>query len=383
MTVTVGRAEINDRPVAASGRGRWQAALVAGALLTVWLAAIIGARGWNPSTLVAAGVDDTVVTSQIAQRLGPDFVPQVAWGHDGKFVFIQAFDPLLLNPTATGAVLDAPVYRSQRMLLPALLSPAGALGPWGVVWALPTIMVLAVAIGTWGMAGLAQLGGRPAWWGLLFMVNPGLFYAYRRGTVDVLAVALLVLGLYLVAAGRLRPAAAALVGAVLAKEVMILGVAGIAIGERRNGGRALPLLLWPVLVLSGWALYVRVRLGAPIWSTGTEVAGGPLAGFVSVARELPGADALVALAVAALAVLTAFAAVRRPSPATASGLGFAALLVFLPETVWGGYVDAWRASAPIVALLAASVLEVPPRVLPVTRSPAPVLRRRETEPSAA
>ncbi len=102
-----------------SSQGR--VAVLAGLALAVWFTVIVAEHGWNPSTLMAAGSQDLPVVSYVEASLGPDFEPQAGWGHDGKFVFIQAHDPLLLDPLEHAAVLDVPVYRSQRVLVPALV----------------------------------------------------------------------------------------------------------------------------------------------------------------------------------------------------------------------------------------------------------------------
>jgi len=362
---------------------RGRAAVLAGVCVAVWFTAIIADHGWNPSTLLAAGRDDTPVAGYITQNLGPNFIPQEAWGHDGKFVFIRAHDPFLLNPGDRAALLDAPVYRSQRVLVPALVGTGAIFGPWGVVWAFPVVMILAVMVGAWATAGLAEYFGRSAWWGVAFLVNPGLFYSYRRGNVDVVAVALLILGVHFVSRRQFRRAGLILVGAVLAKEVMILGAVGLTIYSWREGRRALPVVLWPLVAGVGWGLYVRLRLGAPVSSVGADTVTAPFRGVWRVIGRGLGPDAVVAVVILGLVVVALVQAWRRPSPVAAAAVGFALLLPLLPEAVWGGYVDAWRTAAPIMALQIAAARVVVPRSRPamgwrVTGGP-----KRETGPSAA
>lgn len=357
-----------------------QIAAVATVALAVWFAVIIADHGWNPSTLVAAGEDDRTVSTYIADRLGPDFAFQADWGHDGKHAFIQAHDPWLVHPEAHASFLDAPVYRSQRVVVPMVLSVGTLFGEWGVVWAFPVMMVAMAALGVWATAGLIELGGRSGWWGLLFLANPGMFYSYRRGTVDVAAVALLLLGVYLGQQRRYRPAAAALAMAVLTKEVMVLGALGLAFHRRRDGRAVLPLLVWPVTTGVAWAAYVRWRLDGPILDAGAEVITAPLAGVVGAIGSRPMPDAVVAATVMVVAGGALLMAWRRPSPVIAAAIGFALLLPLLPVAVLGGYVDAWRATAPVIALLIPALLTVGRSRATAAAGPASV---RETELVAA
>lgn len=357
-------------------------AVTAGLVLAAWFGVIVAERGGNPSTLLAAGRDDVRVASYVARELGPSFVPQEGWGHDGKFVFIQAHDPFLLNPDDHAAWLDAPVYRSQRVLVAALVGIGALLGPWGVVWAMPAGMVLAVAVGAWATAGLARMHGRSSWWGLVFLLNPGLFYSYRRGTVDVLAVALLMLGVYLAAGRRFRSAAMALAAAALAKEVMILGALGMAVYQRREGRGILPVVVVPLLAVAAWGSYVRLRLGVPFVAVGADALTAPFRGLRDVVADGRLPNVAVALVVAGLVVVTLVQARWRPSLPAAGAAGFAVLLPVLPQSVWGGYVDAWRAAAPIMALQAVAVVAALPS--PAWGRPVPGSARmtREIEISA-
>lgn len=335
----------------------YRVALVAAVVLVAWFGAIVVDHGGNPSSLLAAGIDDTRVTGYIADQLGPTFQPQQAWGHDGKFVFVQARDPFLLEPDHAATVLDSPVYRSQRVLVPALVGLGGVAGPWGVVWAFPVLMVTAASIGAGATARLAELAGRSPWWGMLFLANPGLFYSYRRGTVDVVAVTLLVVAVLLVTGRRHRLAGGALALSALAKEVMLLAAFGMAWHRRHDRPAAAWLALTPLMAVAGWAVYVRVRLTEPLLAVGTRALAAPFEGLIATLGRWPDPGAVVAALVAGVAVGAIGLALARPSVALAAAAGPAFLLLWLPETVWGGYVDAWRAAAPIVAMLVVAGLQ--------------------------
>ncbi len=248
-------------------------------------------------------------------------------------------------------------------------------GSWGVVWAFPVVMVLAVMVGAWATAGLVERMGGSPWFGIAFLFNPGLFYSYRRGTVDVAAVALLVLGVYLVSLHRYRPAGLTLAAAVLAKEVMVLGAIGLALHVRRDGRRVIPVAAGPAVAVLVWGVYVRLRLGEAAWTTGVDTLTGPFQGVIPVVIGYPAVSSVVALVVLGWAGLTVIQAVRQPNVALSAALGFALLLPVLPEAVWVGYVDAWRAAAPLYAL----------GVVCVVSSRAGSRRRpaRETEPAPA
>jgi len=87
----------------------------------------------------------------------------------------------------------------------------------------------------------------------------------------------------------------------------------------------------------------------------------------------------VALCIAAAISLAGWQAWRRPSPEAAAAAAFGAALLLLPASVWGGYVDAWRAAAPMLALQ----LPLLARTLPGTRSLRLARPGRETEVAAA
>ena len=129
--------------------------------------------GWDPTIFIAFG-DTAIPTTDFAQaRLGERLSP-TGQGHDGKYFFVQAHDPLLLSPAEHAVVLDRPLYRSQRMLYPVLGGRRWTLESTRIMWGCLVVNVLAWRAGTFATSMVAQRMGGSAWWGLAFAFNIGL-----------------------------------------------------------------------------------------------------------------------------------------------------------------------------------------------------------------
>src|SRR5215471_3503174 len=107
---------------------------------------LVRPAGGDPAWFIHLGSQRIPV--KLARRvLGPHVVVPHLDGHDGRFFWIQARDPLLLHPKEDAANLDRPVYRAQRVLYPLLASPWKAFGEYGVVWALIATNLVIVGVG--------------------------------------------------------------------------------------------------------------------------------------------------------------------------------------------------------------------------------------------
>jgi hypothetical protein len=320
--------------------------LVAGAAIIISLLASID---WDASALLRVGEDNPQIISYVEERL--DHVRPVAEsGHDGKYYFIQAHDPLLLEPVDHADLIDRPVYRTQRMLYPLLSSAGGILSGWAVVWGLIAVNLLAIALGTWATSRLAVALGVNPWLGLAFALNPGVIFELIIDGAGALGWALAVVGIWLIVEGKFVGAVVAVAGAVLAREAMILVAIGLAIrlwkGDRI---RAIGMVAWPASVAILWAGWVRFQLGVPLLTSDSEEIGIPfvgLAGAISRWIEEPGRNLVFGLVVIVLLSVVVMQAVRRPSLVSYSTLGFAALAPLLTRQVWLNYFHITRAVAP-------------------------------------
>jgi hypothetical protein len=202
---------------------------------------------------------------------------------------------------------------------------------------------------------LATASGAPLRASLGFALCPGVVVATLFDIADGLAVAALLATLVGVQRGRTGLAVSAAAIAVLAKEPMLLGIAGVAALapaiERRT--RVL-LALVPATVVIGWGLYARWRLG---WlPTGVVEFDLPFGGYVEAWRRGWSpvgnwADAVCAFALLPIAILGTRWWIARRSLLLAAAMPFLWLVPFLGAPVLDLSVNSLRAIAPAVTLL--------------------------------
>jgi hypothetical protein len=314
------------------------------------IVSLLSSIEWDASAFLRVGKEDPRIASYVEDRL--DHVRPVApLGHDGKFYFIQAHDPFLLDPGNHADLIDRPVYRTQRLLYPLLASAGGLLSGWAVAWGLIAVNLFAIALGTWATSKLAISLGTTPWLGLAFALNPGVIFELVIDGAGALGWALAILGVWLIIEGRYSGGVVAVAAAVLAREAMILVALGLAIRMwRSDRTRAVGMVAWPALGALVWAVWVRFRLGVPLLASESEEIGLPfvgLAGAVSRWIETPGRNLLFGVVVIALLLVVAMQSVRNPSFVSYSTLGFVVLAPLLTRQVWLNYFDITRAVAPV------------------------------------
>ncbi len=331
--------------------------LVFGVLLSLRL---LVPAGWDPSVFLALGEESTLQT-EYAQRMLGEVVTRDLQGHDGKFFFIQATDPLLLDPPDHAAFLDRPRYRAQRMLYPLLAGGFGLFPVSWIPWAMAGLSVLALGLGSWWTAEIARREGGSPWLGLAFALNLGLVSELFVGGSGVLAFALAVGGALAVMRDRTGWAAAAFVGASLAREVTILFVFGVAVLHwRRRGWRpALAVFAPAAVAVDVWWIYLAIRLRDLVsvpTIQGIDLRF-PFAGLTAALSvwSQDAVDLAFGLVMAAILILFTVRAVRRPTYLSAGALGFVALAAIVDVQVWGRYFDISRALAPILTAYAVAV----------------------------
>lgn len=332
-------------------------AVVAAVLSGVLFSSLVAFRVYSSSdgditAFVSFGEDDAVTAQYGRERMDGEIFLRNGLGHDGKFFFIQANDPLLSDPEDNASYLDRPVYRSQRMLYPMLAGGFGAFPPETIPWAMLLVNLLAMAVGTWGVASIArEMGGSP-WWGLAFPLNVGFISELSIDGAGVVAGATAFAAVAMLQRNRIVGSVALLVASALSREAMLLVAAGSALWLWRHGRRrdSVMVLGAPVAAVAAWALFVRIRLGFGGGMSEVQEIGWP---FVGLAKAF-GAwlDEPIDLAVGVALLVLCLLFVRRVlNSDTLVGwatAGFIALALTLTEQVWRNYSDISRAVAPVL-----------------------------------
>ncbi len=146
-------------------------------------------------------------------------------GYDGQFYFRLALDPFTHKKTDFGIVLDAPLFRQQRVLLPFLTWAVARGDPEVTPFVMMAINLLAVA-GCAFAGGLLMAGfGVSAWYGLLFSLYPGFAVSVGRFLTEPLALCMMLLSLLFLVSRKNLLSAIALSLALLSRETAALFVA--------------------------------------------------------------------------------------------------------------------------------------------------------------
>lgn len=298
-----------------------------------------------------SATDAMAITDHVEAEMGRSIATVEAEGHDGKYFFLQALDPLFLDPDRHAALLDRPVYRGQRMLFP-LVSGAGGLVPaTALPWTMALTNLAAIALGTAATAQLARRRGASGWWGMAFALNVGVIFEFDITGAGILAFAAALWGTVALEARDDRRAAAWFTVAVLAREVMFLYLAG-ALLLRLVRARRIPWLIGipPTVAALSWAVYLRLRLTEGSGVDEVQEFGLPFGGMAGAFEnwvENP-VDLAVIAALVAIIPLLVVRALREPTYLSWGSLGFVVLAVFFSRQVWWRFFDISRAIAPVI-----------------------------------
>ncbi len=331
-------------------------ALIIGILAAVRLLAVFD---WDPTVFTAFGEEAFATSEYGEEKLGRDVLKRPNLGHDGKFFFVQANDPWILEPEENAGILDRPVYRAQRMFYPALASGGGLLDAEAIVWALPAVNVLMLGLGSWAVAAISKRHGGPAWVGLAFALNIGLLSELFIDGAGITAFALAAVGAWALEEDRLSAAAIALTAAALTREVMAVFVASIALFWLIRRKKVPWAIATPAaLAIVAWAGYLRLRIDVPSdVDQVREITLVPFSGVIESFTTGKGnaIDYLVIGVFLALIILVPYRAWRSDTYLTWGSVGFAVLAPFLTVFVWQKSFDISRALAPLIT---AFVLEL-------------------------
>jgi hypothetical protein len=340
---------------ARSGHWRLSAAVVG--LVGVGLALLFAVRvltavDGDATIFVGFGEDAAPTREYAEEKLGPLFL-RTGQGHDGKYFFVQANDPLLLDPDLNALVLDRPLYRSQRMLYPLLAGAGGALAPEAVVWGLLVTNILALGAGTWATALLSRNMKLSPWWGLAFGLNPGVLSEMVIDGAGIVAAAAAFAAVVLMLKDRVGYAVLLLTLAALSREAMLLAAFGCAWWlwrQQRESRKAVMVAAVPIVGVTLWAFYLRWRIGWDAGVSQVEEIGWPFIGFAEAVETWVGDPLSLGIGFMLLALLLVYAGrafVSRELVGWAF-IGFVALGVLFTEQVWRNYFDITRAVAPII-----------------------------------
>lgn len=324
----------------------------------------LAAYGGNPTGFVKFPEIDEQSVDYAEELLG-DVVLAPGFGHDGKYYFIQAMDPLYLNPDSHAYLLDRPTYRAQRMLYPTIAGGFGWFSPNVTAWSLLVVNVVLLGVGTWITSRLATELGLPAIFGLAFALNPGVFASLLIDSAEVLAMLFFVLAALLALRARYAWATAALTLAALSREAMLLAAAGVI---AYLIFRKVPIRWYmasPFVVTIGWWIYLRAKIG--FLDSGvqdTQAIGAPFVGFADaigswLTTDLGFIDLVMGFALMAIAILIAWRTLKSRSLIGLMASGFSLVAVLMVEPVWRNYFDSARVLAPLIT---AYILMIPPSI---------------------
>jgi hypothetical protein len=269
-------------------------------------------------------------------------------GHDTQIYYAIGID---LAGEQMPELFDHGPYRYRRILYPAVASLFGLLEGTALLVSMIVLTVVAMAVSTGLAAAIAIQRGRSDWIALAVLLNPGVWLSTRLLTADMMALALMLLGLHCFSAKkRGAPYAFALSG--LSKEAYLLTPAALALSRDR---RRWKLILIPVAVLTVWMAWLTLDMGNAF--TGRGNVGLPFVGMVEAGSVWATYDAqeVFYLAFGLLSVAVGLAHgvlvkgwLRRPI------LFWSVLGVISSSWVWDLGNNAARVFAPILVLVALS-----------------------------
>ena len=325
--------------------------LTALALASLYALSLLSAVDYDVTLFTAFGEEAAETRQYAEERLGEVFL-RPHQGHDGKFFFVQANDPLLLEPEENAAVLDRPIYRSQRMLYPLIAGAGGLLSPDVVVWALLLVNLLAMGAGSWAVAHVAMAMGGSPWWGLAFVLNVGLVIEMNIDGAGIVSAAAAFGAVALLLKGRSAMAIVLLLLAVLAREAMLIAAVGSAwwLWRRDQRTEAVAAIAVPLSGIALWAIYLRWRIDWDVGVSQVEEIGFPFRGFLEAIESWmrSPADLAAGAAMIILFVLYVRRALLYRRLVGIAFLGFVALGLVFSKQVWLSYFDITRAVAPLI-----------------------------------
>jgi len=282
-------------------------------------------------------------------------------GYDGQFYAQIALDPLLRS-TELEKCIDAPAYRTRRILVPAIASVLGLGDPWWILQAYALLNVLCWFALGWVLRRQIDPEDKLAaarWVGCMFSL--GVLDSVRQSLVDLPALLLLTLAADACTQARPRQSPIWLALAALAKETSLLGSVALQCDRSsrpfpwRRAGLTLCVAFLPLAL---WSLYVHHRFASAPGSEGLGNFTWPFLGLLTqtkyALREISLGDldsryifGLVAIIGLFVQTWTIWRSPHLHTPWGRIGAAYSFLLIFLSPWVWSGYWAACRAVLPM------------------------------------
>jgi hypothetical protein len=283
---------------------------------------------------------------------------------DGQAFAAIAQDPLLQRPSVIANRGDF-AYRAQRPAWGYLAWMLSLGQPDAVAWvfALLTIGSCAAACVAGGLL-LVQRQVSP-WWSLLIPIVA--LETLREFTPELLAFALLAVGLWWWQRDRRAAAAVVFCVAALTRETMLVGVGVVALWTLSQTGptlrskvRSVLPLGAPFVVYAGWVVIVAVRVGASPLGRSQGRLGFPGVGLVQGLERSPAAIEILGWFLLALLLCAAAVVVSRDDVLTWVAGAFLGFALLLGPSVWVTNAGYTRTLLPLFILAAIPVLGARP-----------------------
>jgi len=335
---------------------------VTGICYSVFILLRLACHQYDPTVFIVAG--DAYVDRQNAP--GELKISAYQYGYDGLFYYRFALDPFTSKQKDFGITIDTPSYRHQRVLYPLL----SWLLSFGNAHAVPAAMI---AVNFIGLCLIGYLGGQyarkldqHAMWGLQIALYPGFLLSLSRNLTEIVAISLVLLGLFFLHKEKGTAAAISLCLAILARETSLLIAAGaMAVlgfeSLRRRKPQSVPWLciVAPIATYMIWQLVLYLHWGHIPVLGGTPNIGLPFQGMAYFfAKNFPPLDALqhryfrefVFLALFTAAVFFSLRSSRAPDLVKASFVLYFLLITVLQKDFWREDFGYFRAATELFVL---------------------------------
>lgn len=279
---------------------------------------------------------------------------------DGWAFAALAQDPLLRRPSVIEPAGEFS-YRAQRPLWGYLTWVASIGQPDLTGWALAALTILSCGAAVAAVGSLLRDREVSPWWALLVLVAA--VETLAEFTPELLALALLVVGIRWWQRDRRAAAVVALIAAVLTRETMLVGVAALAVwtfagpsSRRASRPRDVAPLLGPFAAFAAWVAVLTARTGHSPFDRAQGRLGLPGRGLIT---SLGHAGTVVDVAVlVALAATIGIVAVRVAHRDVLTWVTVAYLLfgALLGEDVWMTNSGFTRSLLPLFTLGAVAIL---------------------------
>jgi hypothetical protein len=320
---------------------------IVGALigLAVFGAMLFEADG-DPFVVVAVA-EDSAIGDRIETEIGRSVVARPSPGHDGQFFFLQAVDPLIADPF-TVEYMWPTRYRGQRMLYPLVAGLAGLLPMTAIPWTMASLQIAGYGLGAGALGELAARRGLSRWWGLAFVLNPGIWGSLHIGGASTMALALGFAAALQHDRGRYVGSGILFALSLLTRETMVLMLAGV-IAEELLSNRSLRFKMSAIALVPSlfWAGFLRFQVPDATGDTNGAL-GMPFNGFgdaFDVWKSSPDALLFGVMTTVAVSALLWRAVVSRDLLVSACA-PFAPLFLLLTPSVLRMDFDYARAVAP-------------------------------------